>query len=233
MIRSVDILGSVKDTVTSKCKDFPNSVAVNRQGELIYSDVANRAVNIDRHGKTETLITTPRGWHPLGLCCTRSGDILVSMCTTDTSHHKIIRYQGQRVTQEIDKDERGNPIYQGGKYGALVTENNNGDIVTSDDNARLVAVVDRNGKVRFRYDKPPGRQKPLDPTQIVTYSMGHIIVGDELNNCFHILGQNGRFLRCVKICRLYKPAGLSVDNEGRLWVGLLSSGEVKVIQYMI
>jgi hypothetical protein len=230
-IRCVDIHGTVTDTVTSTCREFPADITVNRQGELIYTDGAHRTVNIVRHRKTETLITTPQGWHPKGLCCTRSGDILVSMCTTDGSDHKIVRYQGQRVTQEIDKDECGNPIYQGGKYIVNVTENNNGDIVASDGNADAVVVVDRTGKVRFRYnDKPPGGQKSFGPTKIVTDSMGHIIVADQFNDCLHILDQSGRFLRCVDR-GFYKPLGLSVDSEGRLWVGQYESGEVKVIQY--
>ncbi|XP_062621522.1 uncharacterized protein LOC134283100 [Saccostrea cucullata] len=233
MITCVDIHGAVQDTVTSTCKDFPSDITVTRQGELIYSDYINRTVNIVRDGKVETLKITPRGWHPSGLCCTRSGDILVSMCTTDNSHYKIVRYQGQRVTQEIDKDEHGDPIYQGGKYGVYVVENNNGDIVASDLNARAVVVVDRTGKVRFRYNnKPPGGKKSFCPAQIVTNSMGHIIVADEFNNCLHILDQNGQFLRCVDNCGLDHPIGLSVDSEERVWVGLCVSGEVKVIQYM-
>ena len=28
--------------------------------------------------------------------------------------HKIVRYQGQKVTQEIDHDEHGNVIFKGG-----------------------------------------------------------------------------------------------------------------------
>ncbi|XP_062569815.1 uncharacterized protein LOC134231865 [Saccostrea cucullata] len=232
-VTCLDIHGAVQDTVTSTCDLFPDDITVTRQGELIYSDAYNRTVNIVRDGKTETLITTPRGWHPDGLCCTRSGDILVSMCTTDKSHRKIVRYQGQRVTQEIDKDEHGDPIYQGGKYAVYVVENNNGDIVASDCNADTVVVVDRTGKVRFRYnDKSPGRKESFCPGQIVTDSMGHIIVADQFNDCLHILDQNGQFLRCVDNCGLEDPYGLSVDSEGRLWVGLYHSGEVKVIQYM-
>jgi hypothetical protein len=232
MIRCFDMHGTVTDTVTSKCSQFPGDVAVNRQGELIFSDANTRTVNIVRHGKIVTLITAPMGWHPRRLCCTKSGDILVSMCSTDISHYKIVRYQGQKVTQEIHKDERGNPIYQGGEYGLCVTDNNNGDIVASDRNAREVVVVNRTGKVRFRYnDKPPGGQKPFGPIKILTNSIGHIIVGDDFNRCLHILDQSGRFLRCVD-SGLYRPLGLSVDSEGRLWVGQYETGEVKVIQYM-
>jgi sugar lactone lactonase YvrE len=234
VIHSVDIHGTVQDTVTSTCKYYPSDITVNRQGELIYSDGVKRKVNIVRHGKTQTLITAPQGWKPWGLCCTRSGDILVNMVTTDDSHHKIVRYQGQNVTQEIDKDEHGNPIYQGGEYTVYATENNNGDIVASDLNADTVVVVDRTGKVRFRYnDKPPGGKKRLSPRQIVTDSMGNIIVPDPDNTCLHILDQNGQLIKCVDNCGLNDQLyGLSVDSEGRLWVGQYKSGELKVIQYM-
>jgi streptogramin lyase len=152
------------------------------------------------------------------------------MCTADRNF-KIVRYQGQRATQEIDKDELGKSIYQRGYKAVFVTENNNGDVVVYDLNASAVVVVDQTGKVRFRYDKQPGGQQPFAPRHIVIDSKGHIMVIDKLDNCLHILDKNGRFLRCVD-SGLYDPRGLSVDSEGRLWVGQIESGEVKVIQYM-
>jgi hypothetical protein len=56
-----------------------------------------------------------------------------------------------------NKDDHGNPIYQGGDFIVFVTENMNSDILASDENADAVVVVDRTGNIRFRYnDKPPG-----------------------------------------------------------------------------
>ncbi|XP_048740752.2 E3 ubiquitin-protein ligase TRIM9-like [Ostrea edulis] len=232
-IRRVGIHGSVRDTVTTTCLYWPDDITVTRQGELVYSDSRNRTVNIVKHGRTETLITTPQGWHPDKLCCTKSGDILVSMGTTDDSQNKIVGYQKHTVKQEIDRDEDGEPIYKGGDYSLYVVENNNGDICASDNNADTVIVVDRSGRVRFRYDGTPARRKKsFNPKHIVTDSMSQIIVADYNNACLHILDQNGQFLRCVDNYGLDNPNGLSVDSEGRLWVGLRDSGEVKVIQYM-
>ncbi|XP_048752263.2 uncharacterized protein LOC125663883 [Ostrea edulis] len=232
-IRRVDIHGSVGDTVATTCQKWPYDIRVNQQGELVYSEAENRTVNIVRHGRKETLITTPRGWHPGQLCCTKSGDILVSMFTTDQSQYKIVRYREHTVIQEVDRDEDGEPIYKGGEYGLYVVENINGDICASDNNADTVVVVDKSGKVQFRYDGTPARRKKsFDPRHIVTDSMSQIIVADVNLDCLHILDQNGQFLRCVDNCGLDGAHGLSVDSEGRLWVGLYDSGEVKVIQYM-
>jgi streptogramin lyase len=153
------------------------------------------------------------------------------MVTSDYSHHKVVRYQEERPIQEIGVDERGYPIYEGGDYIMNVMENINGDIVTSDQNSDSVVAVDRVGNVRFRYsNKPPERKRPFSPRQIVTDSTGHIIVADPNNQCLHILDQNGRFVKCVN--SQGQPNGLSVDIQGRLWVGSMASGEINVIRYM-
>jgi sugar lactone lactonase YvrE len=233
-IRRVDVHGSVQDTViTTVRKYWPNDITVSRQGEPVFSDEDNRTVKVVRHRGIETLITAPQGWHPDKLCCTKSWDILVSMLTADESRYKIVRYQGHTVTQEIDRDEVGEPIYKGGEYPLCVVENNNGDVCAANANAKVVVVVNKSGRVRFRYDGTAARRKKsFNPGHIVTDSMSQIIVADYNNASLHILDQNGQFLRCVDNCGLVKPNGLSVDREGRLWVGLLKSGEVKVIQYM-
>jgi hypothetical protein len=187
-VRCVDIHGSVRDTVTTTCNNWPNDTTVTRQGELVYSDGPKRTVNVVRHGKTETLITAPKGWKPSQLCCTKSGDILVSMYNTDSSRYKIVRYQGHTTTQEIDKDEDGEPIYKGGKFPLYVVENNNGDVCASGRNDNIVVVVNKSGRVRFRYDGAPARRRePFNPRHIVTDSMSHIIVADRSNTCLHIL----------------------------------------------
>ncbi|XP_011423828.3 uncharacterized protein [Magallana gigas] len=230
----ISLVGPEPQTVKSTCERFPSDLTINRQGEMVYSDREHRAINIVKDGKTETLITTPTGWHPEGLHCSRSGDILVSIGTTDSSQHKIVRYQGETVAQDIDKDENGFPLFQRGKYALLLSENINEDIVASDQNADVMVVLDRRGKVRFRYNnQPPRGQKPFSPRQVVTNDItGHIIVVDARNSCLHILDQNGQFLRCVDDCGLENPTGLGVDSEGRLWVGFYLTGMVKVIQYL-
>lgn len=65
----------------------------------------------------------------------------------------------------------------------------------------------------------------------MTDSAGQVIVADYKNNCLHVLDEGGKFLRLVDNKGLDRPTGLSLDKEGRLWVTLYYTGEVKVIQY--
>nr|XP_022312067.1 uncharacterized protein LOC111117297 [Crassostrea virginica] len=234
-ITRIDLHGAVKDTVITTCQVRPDGISVTRGRELMYSDFNSRTVKIVRDGKSETLITPPQGWIPGSLSCTRSGDILVHV-GKESRHqikHKIIRYQEQNIKQEINNDGQGNPIFKDGECALFMSENNNGDVCVSDTNAGTMIVVDKTGRVRFRYDgTPTRREKSFDPRGIVTDALSQIIVTDYNNDCLHILDQNGQFLRCVDICGLEKPDGLSVDSAGRLWVGSFDTGEIKVIKYL-
>ncbi|XP_078330168.1 uncharacterized protein LOC144617667 [Crassostrea virginica] len=234
-ITRIDLHGAVKDTVTTTCLHGPYDISVTRGRELIYSDYSSNTVNIVRDGKTETLITPPREWSSWRLSCTKSRDILVHVYkgSGPQRKNKIIRYQGQNIKEEICNDGQGNLIFKDGGYSLYMSENNNGDVCVSDVNAETVVVVDKTGRVRFRYDGTPARREnSFDPRGIVTDALNQIIVTDINNHCLHILDQNGHFLRCIDDCGLKDSWELSVDSEWRLWVGSLTSGEIKVIEYL-
>ncbi|XP_078330868.1 uncharacterized protein LOC144624774 [Crassostrea virginica] len=244
-ITHIDIHGVVKNTVTTTCPYWPNGILVTRGRELIYSHDNSDTVTIVRDGKSQTLITAPKGWTPGGLCCTRSGDILVPVFKESSrrTENKIVRYKGNYIIQEISNDGRGNPIFKDGMHTSMfLSENNNGDGWVSDGNtgtvivvdndehvcvpdANYVVVVDMEGRVRFRYDGTSAKRgMSFDPRGIVTDDLSQIIVADFNNECLHILDKNGHLLRCVDDCGLEELNGLSLDSEGKLWVGLEKSG---------
>ncbi|XP_062604623.1 uncharacterized protein LOC134266391 [Saccostrea cucullata] len=223
-ITRINIQGSVQETVTSTCPNHPSDISVSKEGHLLYTDAANQVIN-DVH-QTTAQITAPHGWKPGGLCCTKSGDLLVSMLSSNDEHYRIVRYEGQAIKQEIEMDDQGQPIYKAGKSLLFVTENNNGDICASDCNAQDVVVVNKAGKLRFRYKGQLTMKNQLKPTSIVTDSVCRIIVKDNGNSCTHIIDQDGHFLRSLDFC-----GALSLDTLGRLWVGEFESGNVKVIKY--
>ena len=149
-------------------------------GKLAISD--RGTVNLFRRGRIETSVTAPEGWEPRGICCTKARDMLVNL--NNGIRNKIIRYQGQTVIQEIDRDEHGNPIFPKKDYMFYLSENRNGDICVSNNKARALVVLDATGIVQFRYDgNAAGRTSPFGPRCIVTDTLGQIIVSDMDNDC--------------------------------------------------
>ena len=228
-ITRLDIHGSVLDTISRKTNWPLRDMASTKKRKLIYSD--KQTVKIVKRTRTESLITPSQGWIPKGLCCTRSGEILVHV--NRGKSNKITKYRGETIIQEFDEEIDGSQIFTDGDNMLYICESNNRDICVTDSNADTVVVMDRIGRVRFRYNGRASKtSKSFSPRYIVTDALSHIIITDYGNDCLHILDQNGYFLKYLDNCGIEKPNGLSVDSVGRLWVGLNRTGVVKVIEYM-
>ncbi|XP_061163282.1 uncharacterized protein LOC133172418 [Saccostrea echinata] len=148
------------------------------------------------------------------------------MCTLDEEHYKFVRYEGKRIKQEIGKDQQGNPIFKGGLKMLFVAENNNGDICAPDCNIDTVTVVNKTGRLRYRYKGQETMKETFRPANIVTDSASRILVKDTGNKCLHILDQDDWFLRILDFY-----GAPSVDSLSRLWVGEFKTGTVKIIRF--
>ncbi|XP_062598905.1 uncharacterized protein LOC134260351 [Saccostrea cucullata] len=229
IIQRMNTRGSILETVISSCVDWnghPSDILI-KNGELLYTDRMKRSVNIVRDGKSTTFITVQKGWEPLGLSGTKAGDLLVSVGTSNMGSYKIVRYEGQQIKQEVDKDDRGNSLFKEGDRMFYVAENINGDICACDVNARAIVVICKTGKLRFRYKGMQTMEGNFIPCTIITDAVGNILVGDNGNKCIHIIDKDGQFLRSLK-----DYDRLSVDDLGRLWVGESGGNEVKVFKYI-
>lgn len=167
---------------------------VNSESELIYISNNNA---IKKLSKDMTKITTvierrDMKWEPLCVYwSSTTNDLLVGMYKIHTATGNITRYN-QTLTriQTIQYDEQGlemlkKPIY--------IAENNNGDVLVSD-NMRALVVTTREGRHRFSYTGyPPG--SGLSPCGICTDVMSHILICDEMTNTLQILNEDGQFLR--------------------------------------
>ena len=233
-----DIHGSVKDCFVTTCQNGQDDISVSLQGLLVYTDHETGKINIVKQGKPQPLLTPPKDWTLNRLCCTKSGDILVHVNNAHPSMpskaiwNKVVRYRGQKIIQEIDKDSMGNAFFGAGYQSVHMAQNHNGDVCVSDCNARIVVAFENEERARFRYDGTQTRKEnAFYPRYIVTDASNQIIVSDFNNDCLHIITETGYLMTCVDNCGLHKPCGLSVDTKGRLWVGLYESRKIKVIEY--
>ncbi|XP_065938076.1 E3 ubiquitin-protein ligase TRIM71-like [Magallana gigas] len=233
-IKCLNIKGSLVRTFTIKPEEWPNDIAVDSDGNLLYCDGTDGTVNIVKNGQIEELITSPEEWTPYNLCVTSTGDLLVTMFIDDDTQSKVVRYSGSTEKQTIQFDDDGKPLYSGNDYDKYITENRNHDICVTDWEAGVVVVVNQDGKLRWRYTGHPSatKNKPFKPSGITTDSQSRILTADGDNHCIHILDQNGQFLRYIDNCDLKDPYGLCVDNTDNLFVCEFYKGNVKKIKYL-
>nr|XP_034317455.1 uncharacterized protein LOC105322040 [Crassostrea gigas] len=227
------MVDSLLQTIKTQSEERPSDIAVDSNGDLLYSDGTTKTVYKVNNGQTEAFIRL-QGWKPGMLCVTSTGDLLVSMFSVDETQSKVVRYFGSTEKQTVQFDDEGKPLYSGNDYIKYIGENRNHDICVADSEAGVVVVVNQDGKLRWRYTGHASvtKNEPFKPRGITTDSQSHILTADYYNHCIHILDQNGQFLRYIDKCDLNNPFGVCVDNDDNLFVCEYYNGNVKRIKYL-
>ena len=191
--------------------------AINGQQELIYIAENFDIKKLSNKMKMTTFIKRKYFWWlPKCVCFSSfSGDLLVGMFREDTKIGKVLRYNHTgELLQTIYNDTAGRKLFCGPFY---ITENNNGDIVVSDDVARAVVVTSRGGRHRFSYKGPSGKE--ILPFGICTDALSNILVCDDITNTIQIMDNDGVFLAYLPT-KLSSPRSLCYDKDAhRLWIG--------------
>lgn len=230
-IYSIDQDSSLKSIKTLSGRE-PASITVTPRGDFVYADYKDETVNIVKNEKIETVIRL-NGWKPRGVCGNPSGDLLVTMVSKDKEQSKVMRYSGSTEKQSFQYDVKGQPLYLSAVY---ITVNRNQDICVTDHRGRAIVVVNKAGKLRFRYkgESHIGRNEQFYPQGITTDSQSHILIADNgyggRTNYIHIIDQVGQFISYID-CGLDSPWGICTDTDDNLFVAEYLGKKVKKVKY--
>lgn len=230
-IKCFNFKGKSIDVITPKSGQWPNNIAVTKDGSLLYSDWTCQTVNKVTDEQVDEIIKL-RGWIPGYLCETSSGDLLVEMCDENSTQVKIVRYFGSTQKQTIQYEENDKPLFSVNYKAKYLTENRNLDICVADYAAGAVVVVNQAGKLQFRYTGHPPilMRNSFFPLGIATNSQSHILISDFNSHYIHVLESNGQFLCYIE--NMSDSFGLCVDKHDNLFVTEYSNGNVTVIKYL-
>ncbi|XP_061195570.1 E3 ubiquitin-protein ligase TRIM71-like [Saccostrea echinata] len=229
----IDKSGTQLDNISTDGE--PYGLAVMQDRSLIYSDYGNYVIYRQSFNKEKTkLLYTVSG--PSGLCCTRSGDILVCMSMGLFNAAKVVKYSssGSKI-QEFKTDQNGRRLFSDPRF---VCENVNDDICVSElSRNKKVVVLNKSGNLRFTYDGNVLAMTLKDrfsPFGVATDSLGHILIADNDNNAVHLISRDGDFLSFIVTENdgISRPRGISVDTSDNLWLVEEKNACVKVYQYL-
>lgn len=207
--------------------------AVNSKQEIIYVDKYNNVNKVSNDMKTKAIFVQQNDttWKFQCVYCSRcTDDLFIGMYKDDPMAGKIARYNLKgKLTQTIQTKCNGKKMYF---LPCYVTENNNGDVIVSDSNSKVV-VTSRRGVYRFSYTGHiPGSK--LSPQGIATDALSQILVCDNITYTIQVISQNGQFLAhlLIRPSGIFKPCNISYDfRNHRLWVGSDDTNRVCVYKY--
>jgi hypothetical protein len=166
----------------------------------------------------------------IGIHVTHNNDIILGVIEkdtyklTDNSCRKIIVFgENKKEKQSYQYNKRKQRLFT---YPDRITYVNSEIGVidnTSDDDGRVV-VLGKEGCVKWIYQGHPQintEDKPFHPCDIVTTSVGNVIVADCDNDTLHVISGEGELLtyKVMLDQGVIGPASLDIDTWGQLWVG--------------
>lgn len=221
---------------TFKPRAIVRALAVDLKQDLMFivgrDDTDTQVYKIEC-GKVLTLLNL-LSWLPRGLCYTPKNELLVSMRSTNKKRSRVLRYSGITVTQIIENDSQGRPLFSVGNYRSMLhlTENGNGDICVADCARGAVVVVDGSGDFRFKYNGNPTthmNSSQFKPFSIVNNINFQLLITDSSNDTIHIIDWDGNFIRYIE----YPCAGgITIDTDHNLVIGDSKTGLIRTIKYL-
>ncbi|XP_052081804.1 uncharacterized protein LOC127719617 [Mytilus californianus] len=230
-----DTIKAVKD-MSVNVNDM--SITSSNDVLLSLSDGFDVCLLTTKTGEIKPFLSVP-SMIPLGIHFTKQNEVIlgvrerwgVNYNLTDKSCRKIIIFGmdgKQKQSYEYDKNKQR--LFT---FPAKIKSNVNRDILVIDKTSYKtgkVVVLDREGQIKWTYQGNPqinSGDKLFNPTDIVTTSVGLVIVSDVINHALHILSREGDLLiyKIMKDQGITYPVSLNIDTKGQLWVGCYSGNE--------
>ncbi|XP_061178068.1 uncharacterized protein LOC133186779 [Saccostrea echinata] len=215
--------------------DFQTSVeclTMNKERELLATDPLNKRLMKVTNIETITTIHKFEKYLPLGICCSREGNILVTL--SETYYDYNVPFDKRRFVARVS--ETGEHLMEIEFYNQekterffivprRVTENRNGDIIVVDKilkNEGRLQFFNKDGIVIKTFDGHRDIfERHFDPRDVACDYRHRLLVCDYTNNKIIIFQPNYDLFKVIASYEggLRYPLCMGLDSSSRIWVG--------------
>lgn len=195
---------------------------------MVYVHENQRVLKRKIKDKTETILELRKHKQIQCIHCSHANnDILIVIRNLKKDTFEITRYD-EKLQKSFKVIEKGSSCK---KWPVYITENTNGDIVTSDHEQEAVVAIDKSGCHRFGYNGLYSDDR-FFPADICTDNIGRILVVNIVEQNVHVLDENGCFLAVLFDQKKYNLNwGLCVDNKQNVYVEVGKS-RIEAYEYL-
>ncbi|KAJ8297520.1 hypothetical protein KUTeg_024051 [Tegillarca granosa] len=204
-------------------------ITVTPSGDVFFSEDEGHTIKMYSSEKF-TVIANTTPYKTQGLFITIDQDLLVCLYFDGrkNDNSKVVRMSlNGQIIQTLQYNKENTPLFNNPQ---LVTENINGDICVVDTSKTVVA-VNKDGEFRFKYPESNTSSHTFRNCYgIACDKLGYILISDFGNNRIHQIDSDGKFVQFILTVQhcLVRPWGLSIGDDGQLWVCNKGGSEVRV-----
>lgn len=214
--------------------DGPVGIGADEKGNIYVADRGNHRIQVfDRHGKHKSSISTMLGEKPV-----RPIDVAVSpdggaIYVTGNNSHSVMVFNRQGELLQ----NWGNSGSETGdfRYPATIIFTANKRVAVVDVFNTRVQIFEENGKfVSTIGDWGVLSGQLIRPKGIVEDKEGNFLISDSYMELVQVFDDSGHFLYVLgddgKPRRMTSPAGMAIDDNGRLYVAEMLDNKVSIFE---
>ena len=233
----------IKKNISTKIYDM----ALTSHGDILLSMYESSEVKLlTKSGEIKPFLSV-ENLFPLGIHVNRDNSILLGLKVKETADDIKLKNAGCSKILKCGMDGKKKQSYECEKHEERlftaphrITTNINKDIVIIDkiledgykdankDNDEIngrIVVLGKEGDLKWTYLGHPhinySETHSFSPCDIVTTSVGHVIVADLMTSALHVLSRQGDLLTCKLMGDkgVVNPHSLCFDTRGQIWIG--------------
>jgi DNA-binding beta-propeller fold protein YncE len=229
--RSLDIIAGSKDETREDVLRSPSALTTDSNHRVFVADPGAKAVHVfDFIHSKYTLLD--KGGDRLGTPVSLAVDGRDNLYVIDQSSSTVLIYDSAgKFRGYLGKLKGGESYFD--SPAAIAIDRTTGRIYACDRYRHMVIIMDDRGRVIGKIGKRGGGDRPGEfrlPIQVAVAG-GEVFVLDEGNTRIQIFDTAGNFRRAINLAYAEARSGLTVDNQGNIYVSDPALNQIQVFRH--